>query len=692
MNHRILHGLLFVSLFAAAGGDAQAITRTWPGPAPCDGSLQACINASDPNDVVDVATAGPIDESININKPMTVRAAAGYAPRFAAGRAIGGNVNAAGTWSWRVQGFTLTQGFIQMTVSGGVQANIFILDNRIEAPLSGAAQVGISKSLDSTTTLAYEIQRNQLAYDWSTFDGALRAAMQVLDRGTGSSTGLIRDNRITATGIEAHGILISTQDRSHRVAIAGNQILGGRRGSIYLRQGSLVATTGGALDALLTSNLIRAPVWNTREAYGILVDAYDGSLTVEAFHNTVVDARYGINLSTFGDAILDGEVRGNIFAHTQFEGLRRPFGLDVLDARNLYFDTDETPSTPGLSPDSIFGDPRFVFPSENPRLRPDSPAIDATTTAALLDRLGAFGVPATDADGLRRIKQQNAAVAATTLDLGAFELGDLSTVFRTPAPPNINAVVNDPAVNGFASAYPQSTQYWNPDGGAGIYNDQQQSLSYVPETARWVLRQEGLASVPAGTGFLLFAPGVGDGRFLHVNTAGNTSGSSTALNNAAINNREDVIVLATRNPGSGTIISFNEPFALNYFSGQWSIFRLDGGTMPVSGGFQVYAQPASLNAFRHVAGAGSTSFNTTFLSHPLLDGNPCARLHVSQVTDFGVENEHIIGVYYAAGATRRWGIFNQDFAAMPVGAQFHVVVDPAASNCPRDIFRDGFED
>jgi hypothetical protein len=672
--------------------DAVAVTRVWPGAAPCNGTLQACIDASAPNDVVDVATEAPIDESLNVNKPMVLRAASGYAPRLAAGRAIGGNVNAAGTWTLRVQGFTLTQGFIQLRVSGGVQANVFILDNRVEQTLSGAAQIGLSKDSAVSTTLNYEFQRNRLNYAWSTFDGSLRSAMQVLDGGAGSSTGLIRDNRIVASGSEAHGILISTVDRSHRVAIAGNQVVGGRRGSIYLRQGSVVSPAGGGIDALVTSNLVRGTDWGTRDAYGIRGDLYDGSLTVEAYHNTVLDAQYGVNLFDGGGTTLDGEVRGNVFAYLQFEGLRRTAGSGVLDARNLFFQSDETPSTPGLSPDSIFGDPRFVFAPEDARLRSDSPAVDASSVSALNDRLGAFGVPATDADGLRRIKQQNAAVASTTLDLGAFELGDVSFVHRAPPTSNIATPISDAAINGIVGAYPISTQLWNPDGGAGIYNDQQQSLSYVPELARWVLRQEGLDPLTTGTAFSIFAPGRGDGRFLHLNTAGNTSGSFTALNNPAVNNREDAIVLVTRTIGSGTVVDFDEPLALNYFDGQWSIFRLDGGAMPVNGGFHVYAQPPSFNAFRHVASAATLSGSVTLLRHPLLDGNPCARLHVTPLTDFGAVNVHHIGTYYAGGVFQRWAIFNQDFGTMPEGAQFQIVVDAAASACVREIFRDGFED
>lgn len=87
--------------------------------------------------------------------------------------------------------------------------------------------------------------------------------------------------------------------------------------------------------------------------------------------------------------------------------------------------------------------------------------------------------------------------------------------------------------------------------------------------------------------------------------------------------------------------------------------RLDGLTMPATGGVHVYFQPPSINAWRHRTSATNIAGNTTDLSHLLLDGNPCARVHVGQRTDFGPSNPHHIGVYYRGGANGRGAIFNR---------------------------------
>jgi hypothetical protein len=88
----------------------------------------------------------------------------------------------------------------------------------------------------------------------------------------------------------------------------------------------------------------------------------------------------------------------------------------------------------------------------------------------------------------------------------------------------------------------------------------------------------------------------------------------------------------------------------------------------------------------HKAAAWNISGNCTVFHHPLTDGNPDAIVRVTQNWNpggvSGVYNDHQIGVWYTGSD---WSIFNQDLAAMPVGASFNVtVVDPP-------FFSDGFE-
>jgi hypothetical protein len=680
-------------ILLALGGVAAAATRTWPGPAPCASTLQACIDASAAADTVLVASNAVIDESLAINKPLLLQAAAGWSPTLAADRTITGSVGAPGTWTWRVEGFRLQRGFISLQVSAGVRANVEIRGNRVLGPASGAAPISVFKASAATAELAYDVSRNVVDFTWSVVDGALRPAVQVLDGGAGSSNGRLVDNRITAFGSRAIGILVSTSGRTHATDLLGNQIIGGREGSIRLRQGSFGGAEGGSLDALVTSNVIRSEVPGARDADGIRIELLGGMLALQALHNTVVDAAAGVDVVASSGTTASGAISGNLFAQIAGRAINRSGAPALADSANLFFQTGETPATPGLAPNSVFADPRLRAPPNDLRLRADSPAIDRVSPLGLASVLAARNLPATDGDGLRRVKTANTIFKAEPLDIGALEAGD--TTFGAAAPivaPGNTLLLDDPSLNGFAGALPQVTQNWNPDNAAsGIYNDHPLSLRYLGgSTQRWQLRQEDLAPFAAGARFNLFAPGVGVGRHAHLNTVANTSGSLTTLAEPNLDNREDLIVLVVRNPGSGTVFDVVSPLAVNFFSGVWSVVRLDGLPMPASGGFNVYFQPPGINAFRHRASAGNILGNVSYIDHPLLNGSPCARFQIGQATDFGVSNNHHIGVFYA-GARAQWAVFNQDFAGMPAGAQFHVLVDPARVACADGLFADGFE-
>jgi hypothetical protein len=669
---------------------AKAVDRTWPGAAPCNASLQACINASAAGDTVLVAQHTVIDETVLINKPLALRAAIGYRPTLAAGRVIAGTVSAVGNWSWQVEGFDLLQGFISINVSGGDFADIRISRNRVREALSGAAEISVFKPSDISTTLRYEISDNDVSYFWDSFDGALRAGIQVLDGGVGSSSGRIRENRVRATGQWSIGILVSTQDRNHRTEVLGNRVQGGRSGSILLRQGSLVGPTAGTLTAIVLNNVVNSVIAGSQFADGIKVDAYDGVLNLIALHNTVTDASNGIDVYADPAVTAAGEIGANLFAYTGSFGLQR-FGAatSIGDRDNLFFLTSETAATPGLSTSSVFADPLLRHPPQDAHLRSGSPAIDRLTSTALLELLLADNLPLTDGDGLRRFKRANTGAGPQMLDIGALEAGDSTLLHAVPvATAGISSQLDDPVLNNIADAYPHNVGNWNPDGGPGVYNDHPVSLGY--NGSRWYLRQEDLASYSSGARFNVFAPGFGSGRYLHQNTAGNTSGAFTTLNHPDLNNRPDYILLVTRNPGSGTVIDLNAPIAVNYFSGAWSVYRMTGTAMPNLGGFNVYFQPPSSNAFRHRTGVGNTGGNVSLIDHPLLNDHRCAKFHVSQATDLVVSNPHQIGVYYSPSA-QRWSLFNQDLATMPLGAEFHIVVDPQSVDCAGTLFANGFE-
>jgi len=99
-----------------------------------------------------------------------------------------------------------------------------------------------------------------------------------------------------------------------------------------------------------------------------------------------------------------------------------------------------------------------------------------------------------------------------------------------------------------------------------------------------------------------------------------------------------------------------------------------------SGGTSGAGSPAAVGfdaAFVHTSTGDNISANSTYLDHPLLNGNPDAVVYVTQNWNpsgsGGTYNDHPIGVWYDGGRDQ-WAVFNQDRDAMPEDAAFNVAV------------------
>ncbi len=81
---KLIRMLVPVALVALAT-PAWSATLTYPGAAPCNTTLQACITGAASGDVVEIATNTPIDENLAINKSLTLQPAAGFSPTIGGG-------------------------------------------------------------------------------------------------------------------------------------------------------------------------------------------------------------------------------------------------------------------------------------------------------------------------------------------------------------------------------------------------------------------------------------------------------------------------------------------------------------------------------------------------------------------------------------------------------------------------------
>ena len=162
--------------------------------------------------------------------------------------------------------------------------------------------------------------------------------------------------------------------------------------------------------------------------------------------------------------------------------------------------------------------------------------------------------------------------------------------------------------------------------------------------------------------------------FKHISTSGNTLGHVTTIDNPRTNNRPDAIVFVTHDYASGPYNT--SPVGVYYSGGKWRIFNQNRAAIGNNSTFNVLVQTtADRGVFIHSATSSNTSSHITTIDNVFTNNNPNAKLIVTQHWT-GTYNPHTVGVYYISG---KWRIFNQDFAGMPVGAQFNIIVDHSKS-------------
>jgi len=107
-------------LFAGALLAAPPGAATWPGAAPCNATLQACIDATPEGGSVVIASGNVIDENLNLyNRSLTIAAATGSRPRLASGRWISvGSAAVLGDQSVTLRGLSLTDGYVWAAYNG----------------------------------------------------------------------------------------------------------------------------------------------------------------------------------------------------------------------------------------------------------------------------------------------------------------------------------------------------------------------------------------------------------------------------------------------------------------------------------------------------------------------------------------------------------------------------------------------
>ncbi len=690
----LLRGL-FALLVLLATSPAMAVLRTWPGSAPCNGTLQACIDGAANGDFIDIATANPIDENLNLyERSLSLRAAPGFAPNLAPGRWISATTSSLiGDVTVRISGISLHDAYVSVRYSGTGTGTYDLRDLELEQSGGGASTY-------------IEVEAAAGSVDATLYDNRIRGVPASLNHGLLrlNNRGAVLDAQVYYNQVnsmlpgytEGAGIFVDeTGGGSGTVKLHANTVRGAfSRSAIWISEG-LFSSTASSFGARIYSNVVVGTGnvdFNNGRGIGLVVN--EGSIDAQVINNTVSNAYEGVTASQWSGggsgASISGVVNGNLLVANHGLFFNQPLAAGVTNDYNLINATSNNGLT--LGSHTITAPAGLVAPTM-PRLAAGSPAIDAADATTLGLGIIINGLPVTDADGLRRLKGPS----PLKPDIGAYEHGDASFLHTATADSISGHItrIDDPATNGLPAVDPFATPNFTAGGiGPPVTFNLPYGTYYA--SGQWRLfNEDQVTPMPVGAHFNLFVPapaGSGGGVFRHVATSTNTSAWSTQLDDSSVNDKPDRIVLVAQNYTAGAVYN-PHPVGVYYFAfggpGAWFVIDLDqpsGVDMPDGAGFSVYAQEPSPNAFRATKPTGGSG-NELVLDHPLLNDTPCAQPMVTRMWS-GAAISGNFDVYYTNG---RWRIFSYG-SPIAVGDQFNVLVNPAqVEACSDVIFADGFE-
>lgn len=397
----------------------QAATRTWPTVAPCNvGTLQACITGAAGGDIVEIATNTPVAEDLTVDKSLTLKAAATFAPTIAGNFQFFQSTASAATIV--VDGLTFTSRV--RAAPGTADLTFTFTNNTVTVAGSSFSAVDVSSgTFPPYGNVFVTIEGNTVNATGGGVGDQCAAIRVGVIFDSGNSTARIANNRVNAIGCgQGGGIEVyngpgetMTADVIGNVVDATNTNLG-----ILLR--NFLQVPNSVLVARAINNVVTGQL-NEAGAPGAIVVSADGfqSITATIVDNTLAHNDIGLLVSARTDlgASISGEVANNIVAFGRFS---IDPGVSVSEHHNLVFPDPAAsgdPFTPG--PGTIIADPRFVS-STDFHLTSASPAVDRGSNAAVP------GDITTDVEGNPRIRQLR-------VDMGAYESPYLAPTVPIPA-------------------------------------------------------------------------------------------------------------------------------------------------------------------------------------------------------------------------------------------------------------------
>lgn len=416
-----LKAAIAVVVSSSAIAQHAAAATTFPGAAPCNTTLQACVTAAAAGDTIELATNALINEFVDTDKSLTLQPAAGFAPQLLGVGAIAKTADIDVT----VTKLSMTLG-VAAVCAGTGNLTLRVIQNSISAGNDDAISIRDGGGCTSGTKTAI-ISGNVITQAPDDINSAI-----VLEAVVTGFDATISDNDIALSGLNDGGgiILFSIDGHDASATIARNRIHGSNYDEgIELRNDG----PGGVLTALIFDNLIAGQNGNAGGPGSIAIDAGGTNAAIDAtiVNNTIVDGRNAMNIGVRDDlgATFTGAMINNIVARNSEGGVgvrNTPTGF--TNSNNLFFANGSGNSAAFIpGPGTRFGDPAFADPAAGDySLTASSDAIDHGRSAAAPSGLDLAGNPR---------------VQGTAVDIGALE-----SPFAVAAPLRQAPALNPPSL------------------------------------------------------------------------------------------------------------------------------------------------------------------------------------------------------------------------------------------------------
>jgi hypothetical protein len=373
---------------------SHAATRTYPGPAPCDTTLAACVQGADAGDRIEIVTATPIDEDITLERGLTLTAAAGVVAT------IGGSSTLRQVYVYpgasepasrfELSGLVLNNATVNGDINGASGHEVVVSGCNI----STAVFFGVHLTTRVPTTI--EISRNTI----------FGASDVVQLRPAPGTVATVVGNRLSTlyTGGDTDGVSVIAHDAGDSTVNVYSNVL-----FDLTRDAVLVESQGQAGGTSFVNVINNTIAGGPTEGIRVAAPQFGGKVDVNVFNNIVTGVvGAGLDFPSLSVAVTIRHAYNDLFGN----------GMDELGGYPA-------------GPATLALDPAYAnLLGKDFRLSVGSPLRDV----GLSNPLG--GLPPIDADGNQR-------VAGGIVDFGAYEYGSTppsTTTTTTTAPPTTSTL------------------------------------------------------------------------------------------------------------------------------------------------------------------------------------------------------------------------------------------------------------